>query len=235
MKTPSIPPPASKRWYVAFEVLHFRPKDQTEAVGSAWRNLILIEADSAVNALEHANELGMANNSDVYIENEAGRAPARCTFAGLHELLIIEDGIRDGTIIGRAEVAPPAEIQEFRILERDAVLNEYVGVLPSWFITERLMSLGDSADEKWPQTELVLTFARDPAEAFDKGLSGVFDGAHMGSALGLLDFARVYDDIVDGGELLWREYELGRGEVEIKAADELSAIKQERKTGGENR
>ena len=143
MMESAVHPPPSKRWYVAFEVLHFRVKAQGESrrpADSAWRNLILIEGKSASEAFDRANELGLANTSDVWIETEAGRVPGVCSFAGLHELVMLEDGIRDGTVIERTRIDAPTP----PVLAREEIVDTESTALPSWFVLVRLLPSVDA-------------------------------------------------------------------------------------------
>jgi|SRR5882762_3240235 len=83
---------------------------------------------------------------------------------------------------------------------------------------------------------LILIRAASPEEAYEKAMKHGFDSednvkidGQKGRCKfkGLKDLVRIYDDLEDGAELVWQEYELEKNQLEtsVKTKQDLHAFK----------
>jgi hypothetical protein len=110
----------------------------------------------------------------------------------------------------------------------------------SWYLSYEILYFElekPLAQEKYQVWEnLILIRAASPEEAYEKAMKHGFDSednvkidGQKGRCKfkGLKDLVRIYDDLEDGAELVWQEYELEKNQLEIavKTKQDLHAFK----------
>ena len=108
-----------------------------------------------------------------------------------------------------------------------------------WYISHEVFTIEADSDVNAITTEvmenLILIRADSPQEAYEKALSHgaisesditVDDNPGRVAFKGLRELSLIYDELVDGAELEWREYELERDKIDkmLKSKDELQAF-----------
>lgn len=95
----------SARWYWAELIVFISPISQKvpsreNRVGTVWKDLVILQAKSPGEAVDKANDYGVARNGDVF--SQSGKA-CKSKFLGVGAIGLIHEGLRDGSEITFSE------------------------------------------------------------------------------------------------------------------------------------